>query len=146
MLATTGQNTNQLFICSYDQTEFQPAKASGILYAGDTDNFVKMCNDVASQDYVFNMTGTSTFKVIIPFASATCSAFGNQTRIVQDQGLPSRPFGSYNLVGPSKMQISLQYDRISINGTDRFGKGQHKICIEKVGRQGINALVSVTLC
>lgn len=142
----TRQNISQLFMCSYDQSEFSSARSSGIVYSGDKDSLVNTCVDVANSEYFFNVTATNSFKSIVPLASGTCNVIGNQTRIVESQGLPSRPFGSYSLTGPAKLQLSLKYDRILLNGTDRFGSGQHKVCIQKIGRQGSNALVDVRTC
>ncbi len=135
-----------LFVCSYDESEFSTAKTSGIVYAGDKNYFVSLCNDEAHSTYFFNTTATQGLRVLIPLASATCNTIGNQTSIIEKQSIPSRPFGSYALTGPAKLQISLKYDRIFINGTDRFGPGQHKVCIQKIGRQGSSALVDVRAC
>lgn len=144
----TSDSVSQFYLCSYDQTEFSPTKTSGVVYAGRNANFVQLCNDNStSPDYLFNVTGTGAFKTIIPIASsATCNNVGNQTSIIEDQGVPSRPFGLYDLKGPAKLQMSLNYDRIFLNGTARFGVGAHKICIEKTGRSENNVVVSLRIC
>jgi hypothetical protein len=46
----------------------------------------------------------------------------------------------------SNYRAVLEYNKIYIQGIDRFGKGSHKVCIEKVGNYLNKPLVKITKC
>jgi hypothetical protein len=46
----------------------------------------------------------------------------------------------------SDYQVVLQYDKIYLQGTDRFGKGSHKVCIEKMGTEVNKTVVKISKC
>ncbi|MBI4894657.1 MAG: LamG domain-containing protein [Candidatus Aenigmarchaeota archaeon] len=142
----TRQNTSYLYACSYDQSELSSTRSSGIVYSGDEGSFVSLCNDAAASEYRFNITSLGALRSVVPFSAASCAVVANQSEAVTRLGLPTRPFGSYLISGDGMLHMELQYGRIALNGTDKFGKGSHRICIEKTGRQGTVALVSVRGC
>jgi hypothetical protein len=142
----TRQNTSHYYACSYDQSELSSARSSGIVYSGGEGGFISLCNDARASEYNFNVTALGALKSVIPLSAASCSIVANQSEVITRLGLPTRPFGSYSISGEGLLHMSLQYDRIYLNGTDRFGPGSHRICIEKSGRQGSAALVSVRGC
>lgn len=137
---------SDFYLCSYDNTEFSPAKAFGIIYSGDTSSFRKLCNDDANENYKFNMSALGPMRFVMPFTNAVCTDFGNKTDAIKKQNLPSTIFGDVSVQGSPRFHLRLQYERILINGTARFGEGTHTICIEKTGRQGQNALVNIREC
>lgn len=145
-VCNTVQNTSELFICSHDLSELSGTKSSGLIYAGDPDKFLSVCNDFAYSEYRLNLTSNGPLRAVVPLSNADCSQMGNQTAAVSRVGIPISPFSSYPLSGEGKLDMRLQYDRIRLNGTESFGTGLHKICIKKVGRQGAVALVDVRSC
>jgi len=46
----------------------------------------------------------------------------------------------------SNYQVALEYKKIKIMGSERFGKGTQKICIEKMGVENSKAVVAVRRC
>jgi hypothetical protein len=46
----------------------------------------------------------------------------------------------------SDFRITLEYDKIDIMGSGKFGRGTQKICIEKTGSEENKAIVSVSVC
>jgi hypothetical protein len=111
---------------------------------------VSICNDKTLNQtgapYKFNITTTGPPKLLIPLAGATCLDIGNKTGQVVSQGLPGAPFGSYQLTGPSNLQMSLMYDRIRLDGDMKIGQGSNKVCFRKIGQDGTRILINVTNC
>jgi len=52
---------------------------------------------------------------------------------------------NYN-VNPSDYQAFLEYSKIIITGNVKIGKGEHKLCIEKIGELNNKPLVRITAC
>jgi hypothetical protein len=46
----------------------------------------------------------------------------------------------------SDYQVVLEYDKIYLQGTDRFGKGSQRACIEKMGTEANKTVVKITKC
>lgn len=46
----------------------------------------------------------------------------------------------------SNYQATLEYSKIILTGTDKFGKGDNKICIEKIGELSNKPLVRINAC
>ena len=142
----TIQNISNLFACSYDATQITPLHASGLVYTGDVNDFITVCNGASASTYTFNITANNNIKTVVPLASVTCDSISDDYPAISKQETPSKPFGSYNLGGKSQLQMSLSYERIVLNGTERFGSGNHKLCVTNSKRQGKNVILNVRSC
>ncbi|MBI4894662.1 MAG: hypothetical protein HY833_02925 [Candidatus Aenigmarchaeota archaeon] len=144
-------NVTRPYACSYDDSEFSQAKASGIIGAGRAQDFSSICFEGVGGNqtgavYKFNLTAAGPLKTIIPFSTGDCGTIGNGTGTVFSQGVPAISFGSYLAGGPSNLQMVLQYDRIKILGDLRMGPGLERACFKKIGQDGPRILINATNC
>jgi hypothetical protein len=87
--------------------------------------------------------------LLLAYTKGTCNAIENKMYLVEQQTIPSNPFSSFSLAIPKEypFEIRAQYDKIQLNGSDRFGLGSHKVCIEKSGVSSANKpIVDVEKC
>lgn len=140
-------NISSFYICSYDNSEFPAFKSAAIIYSGKADRFSSLCNDVVGDSYKFNLTAIGQLQTVIPFTNGVCANIGNKTGVIERQGAPSTPFNSsFELRGPTNLQLRLQYEKIRIAGDGRFPEGNYRICAKKIGQEGSTVIVNVTAC
>ena len=85
--------------------------------------------------------------LIIPFTKGTCKTISDNFYLVAQQDIPSKPFASFDLGGEDiPIQIYSTYDRLQLNGTDRFGSGSYKICVSNEGVVAGKPKISVRTC
>jgi hypothetical protein len=137
----------EIYACSYDKIEFSQPHTAAIIYSGSRTLFEKICNDRHFDDiYKFNLSAQGPLQIVLTTTKGVCTDIGNKTAVVETQGVPSAPFASYALAGPTVLQISLQYEKILLQGDLRIGKGTHNVCVRNVGETGNRAVVNITLC
>lgn len=147
---TSHANLTNKYACSFDRSLSSDGLLLSLVHSGKSDRL----------DYInfTSVSGASTYStsirqkiigsnLIIPFTKVTCKAVSDNFYLVAQQDIPSRPFASYNLGGEDiPIQIYVTYDRLQINGTDRFSAGSHKICFSNDGVVGGTPRISVKTC
>lgn len=140
-------NISSFYICSYDNSEFPAFKSAALIYSGKVDRFSSLCNDVVGDSYKFNLTAIGQLQTVIPFTNGVCANIGNKTGVIERQGVPSTPFNSsFELRGPTNLQLRLQYEKIRIAGDGRFPAGNYRICAKKIGQEGGTVIINLTAC
>ncbi len=142
---------NHYYICSYDNNpgEFPNSRLLALIFSGQSSNFVDVCvSNYSATNYRVNLTSNGEAKVVVPFTNGTCTLIDDNAYIVEDQGIPSKSFASYSVGSPAeiKVEIVLEYEKIKVEGSTRFGQGTHRVCIEKTAEKRLKAVVSVTEC
>ncbi|MFH0711156.1 MAG: hypothetical protein V1944_01105 [Candidatus Aenigmatarchaeota archaeon] len=139
------------YICSFDNgTDFAQSHFTGLIYAGDRTNFIQSCfSNYSNSNYKINISFTNDGRILLPFSNGTCKAIDDRMYVISKQQVPSRSFNtSYSSGGGVEMQygLILEYERIKIQGSDHFGQGQQRICIQKTGEMRYRAVVNVSKC
>jgi hypothetical protein len=134
------------YACSSDTVDFSSSKASGLIHSGEASLFSSICNDEVAGQYRFNLTAVGPSQAILPFTNAACTDIGNKTGIIERQGIPSGSLGAVEALGQTRLQLSLAYEKIKIEGVGRLGRGTHRLCIEKIGGTSLSAIVNITSC
>jgi len=126
------------------------SRFSGLIFAGDSTNFVQTCyQNYTATNYKLNISFNNDGRVIIPFSKGECSSLENKMRIISKQNVPSTAFNTtYSLGsgGDLPFGLILEYNRIKIQGSDHFGSGLQKVCIQKTGEVRYQAVVNVSKC
>lgn len=117
------------------------------LSAGDIS---RLYNSSFAQNYIYTtsirqkIVGSS---LIMPFTKGTCKLISDNYYLVANQEIPSKPFASFTLGGEDiPIQVYSTYDRLQLNGTDRFGSGSNKVCLSNEGVTGGKPRIWVRLC
>ena len=116
---------------------------------GGTNNNKLYVNGILDlQDtYTDNMV-TSVKPVIIGSSNGTADFFNGSIDEVKiyNRALTADEVQENFGAKQSDFRITVEYDKIDVMGSAKFGKGTQKICIEKTGSEGTKAVVSVSVC
>jgi len=88
-------------------------------------------------------------QLLLAFTKGTCQAIEGRMYLVESYAIPSRAFSSFSYPIPAAVPILIQFknDRIQINGSDRFSAGDHKVCVEMLGKSlGNKPIMGVGKC
>lgn len=150
--STSDGNLTKKYACNYNITD---GVLFSLIHSGKSDrlDYVNFTSIIDTNNYN-NETYTTSIRqkivgssLIIPFTKGTCQLIKDNFYLVEKQDLPSNPFGTYTLGGEDiPVQIFTTYDRLQINGTDRFRTGSNKICISNEGVSGGKPLIWARLC
>ena len=153
--STSHGNLTKKYVCNYDQSQYSDGILLSMIHSGKGDrlDFVNFTSTANVTGYS-NDTYTTILRqkiigssLVIPFTKGTCKSVSDNFYLVEKQDLPSRPFATYALDGEDiPVQIFTTYDRLQINGTDRFRTGSNKICISNEGVSGGKPLIWARLC
>ena len=152
--ATTHGNLTNKYVCTFNRTGSNILSFS-LIHSGKSDsldyiNFTSLW----SNSLYHNNTYTAIIRqkivgssLIIPFTKETCKTISDNYYLVADQEIPSKPFGSFDLGGEDiPIQIYSTYDRVQLNGTDRFGVGSYKVCLSNEGVVGGKPRIWARVC
>jgi hypothetical protein len=98
-------------------------------------NFVNFSTDTTELNYTLELSQKISSSLLLAYTKGTCDNVDNKMYLVEQQIIPSNPFSSFSFPVPKEypLEIRVQYDKIELNGSDRFGLGSHKVCIDKSG-------------
>ncbi|MBS3054958.1 MAG: hypothetical protein J4452_00500 [Candidatus Aenigmarchaeota archaeon] len=152
--ANVCKNSTQVtrsFICAFDNgTDFTVPHFTGLIFAGDSTNYVQACFDnISSANYRLNISFNNDGRILVPFANGTCGAIDSRMDIINKLLVPSRSFnGTYSFGEPGDLPFGLilEYNRIKIQGSDHFGPGLQKVCIQKTGEVRFRSVVNISKC
>lgn len=150
--STSHANLTERYGCTYNTTD---GVLFSLIHSGKSDrlDYVNFTSTIDTNNYN-NETYTLAIRqkiigssLVIPFTKGNCKSISDNFYLVEKQDLPSRPFATYALGGEDiPVQIYTTYDRLQINGTDRFRTGSNKICISNEGVSGGKPLIWARLC
>lgn len=150
--STLHGNLTSKYVCTYNKTD---GIVLSLIHSGKSDrlDYINFTSIIDVNNYNNNTYKTSIRQkivgssLIIPFTKGTCKTVSNNFYLVESQDIPSKPFASFKLGGESiPIQIYSTYDRLQLNGTDRFSAGSYKVCLSNEGVVGGKPRIWVRLC
>lgn len=150
-ICRNASSVTRSYICVFDNgTDFTDSRFTGLIYTGDPTYYVQACySNYSSTDYKLNISFQNDGRIILPFSNGTCSAVDNRMNAINQQNIPSRDFNDSYSFGPASdlsFGMILQYSRIKIQGSDHFGSGEEKVCIQKTGEVRYSSVVNISKC
>jgi hypothetical protein len=146
--AQYAKNLTHAYVCSYNGSADLLLSLVHSYKKSDL-NFVKFSTVAAEANYTLELSQKTSSSLLLAYTKGTCDAIENKMYLVEKQTIPSNPFASFSFGIPKEypFEIRVQYDKIQLNGSDRFGLGSHKVCIEKSGVSLANKpIVDVEKC
>jgi hypothetical protein len=109
------------------------------------ENYIRSYKDGASFEFVpwvggFISSGPTNLRFGVNFNGSV-----DEVR-VYNRALSEEEIKENHHVQASNYQIVLEYEGIILTGNLRVGRGEHKICIEKIGELNNKPLVKITTC
>ena len=153
--ATTHGNLTSKYACTFNRSSSIDTLLFSLVHSGKSDrldyiNFTSLWSTVGYHNNTHSIAirqkiiGSS---LIIPFTKGTCKTISDNFYLVANQEIPSKPFASFDLGGEDiPIQVYSTYDRVQLNGTDRFGSGSYKVCVSNEGVVGGKPSIWVRLC
>jgi len=152
--STSHGNLTQKYVCVFNRTGSDGLLFS-LVHSGKSDrlDYVNFTSIIDVNNYNNNTYHTSIRQkivgssLIIPFTKGTCKLISDNYYQIANQEIPSRPFASFDLGGEDiPIQVYSTYDRLQLNGTDRFSAGSYKICLSNEGVVGGKPRIWVRVC
>jgi len=153
--ATTHGNLTEKYVCTFNRSSSTDTLLFSLVHSGKSDrldyvNFTSLWssnlyhNNTHSAAIMQKIIGSS---LIIPFTKGTCKTISDNFYLVANQEIPSKPFASFDLGGEDiPIQVYSTYDRLQLNGTDRFSSGSYKVCVSNEGVVGGKPRIWVRVC
>ena len=140
------------YVCTYDKTEYTSGLVLSLVYSGKKSDlsFVNFSASSTIADYTLELKQKIiNTNFLLTYTKGTCEVINDRMYLVESYTIPTRAFSSFSYSMPKEFPVLIQFrdDRISINGTDRFSTGDHKVCIEKFGLSlGNKPMIGVNRC
>ena len=152
--STLDVNLTKKYVCTYNISSDTNTLLLSLLHSGKSDrldyvNFTSIISDTNNNNTYFTAIRQKIVgsNLIIAFTKEPCKTISDNYYLVSGQDIPSKPFSTYKLGGVDiPIQIYTTYDRLQINGTDRFRSGSYKICLSNEGTTGGKPLIFGRLC
>lgn len=147
-------NLSRAFVCTHDKTEYTDGLALALMNSDDKRHmtFVNFSTNQTGIDANYTIElrqDAQEGRALIAFTKGDCDNINNKSYLVENQGLPTTAFSDFNLQSgaQSLIQLSLVYDRLVINGSDWFGAGDNKVCVEHLATAQSNLpMIGVYRC
>lgn len=125
-------NLSHFYFCTYDEEEFDKGMLASLIYSGKTQDLNSIIfSATQAEDYKAEVKqkieGTN---LILVFTNGTCEKIDKKIYTIEKYGLPSQPFSVYPQASGLSILMILRNDKISIRGSETFGPGTNRICIE----------------
>jgi len=126
-------NLSRGFICTYDKSEYADGLVLALINSGKKGylSYVNFSSVAGNSNYTTELKQSrASGQLIIAYTKNDCDLISNRMYLVESQQIPSRAFSSfsYGWKDVTPVQIRIEYDRLWINGTDRFVTGSNKVC------------------
>jgi hypothetical protein len=145
-------NLTHGYVCSYDLTEYPDGLLISLIHSYKSSylDYVNFSAVAGSSNYTLELRNKiDGSNMLLVYTKGTCENINDKMYLVEKQTLPSKSFATFSYGGPEQYpyEIRTEYDRIQINGTDRWTSGSHKLCIQKTGVSSANKpMVDVGRC
>lgn len=153
--STSHLNLTNKYVCTYNRSSGTDTLLFSLMHSGKSDrldyvNFTSIISDT----YNNNTYSTAIRQkivgsnLIVAFTKETCKTISDNYYLVSGQDILSRPLSSYSLGNPNDIpiQIYTTYDRLQLNGTDRFRAGSFKVCLSNEGVTSGKPKIWARLC
>jgi len=145
-------NLTHGYVCAYDNTEYSNGLSISLIHSYKSSylDYVNFSASSSNTNYTLELRNKiDGSNLILAYTKGTCDNIDNKMYLVEKQSLPSTSFSTFSYGGPSQYpyEIRTDYDRIQINGSDRWATGSFKLCIQKTGVSSANKpIVDVGTC
>ena len=131
-------NLSYGYVCTYDRSEYTDGLVLALVHSGDKGylSFVNFSATASEGNYTAELKQQiRNTQLLIAYTKGDCQNLHDQMYMVERQTIPSQAFSSFSFGWPTTVPLLIRarYDNLDINGTDRFGIGAHRVCIENKG-------------
>ena len=134
------------YVCTYDRNN---GVMVSLIHSGSKQSFhsLNFTTNASLSDYSIEMKQEIGSSFIIVFSNGACE-LERKIDSIESYGLPSTSFQMFPYTLTNfPIFIELSNEKIKLSGSEKFGKGTHKICIENLGLSPENKpIIKVRKC
>jgi len=136
-------NLTHAYVCSYDNVSYANGTTLAMIHSGKMEDltYVNFYKATGSLYYTLKLKQKiEGNQLIMPFTKNTCDLVESKMTVIEQQTIPNKAFSAFTQIVPSSLTIAIRsvYDKLQLNGTDRFSSGEQKICFSNEGVNNAN--------
>jgi len=147
-------NLSHAYVCTYNDLDYSGGMLLALAHSYKMSDleYVNFSANYTSQtsNYTLELrNNVDNSKLILIYTKGTCELVDSKMYLIEKQTIPTKPMASFSLPALNKIPVLIvaQYDKIQLQGSERFAKGSHRVCIEKPGlSEGNKPLVNISRC